>query len=127
MSWKVSGQIGRYQVPDLALHCLGVRMSCDHVGADAGTHTFHAFAPDWIEGYKGLGGAEYQAAKEAAADEIIDRLEAACFPGLRNAIVLREVRRAGVTQGCEGFGLSLGPEFRAAATCTATSSTLGTA
>lgn len=35
---------------------------------------------------------EYVARKEAHADDMIDRLEARCFPGLRAAIRYREVR-----------------------------------
>lgn len=57
----------------------------------AGMHTFHAFSPDTIEDYEGLGQKEYNALKERRADAIIDRLERACFPGLRNAITFREV------------------------------------
>ena len=56
-------------------------------------HTFHAFSPDSIEDYEGLYGKEYEAAKERRADAIIDRLERACFPGLRDAIEFREVRQ----------------------------------
>jgi hypothetical protein len=55
-------------------------------------HTFHAFAPEVIDEYDGLSGAEYRERKEARADAIIDRLEKAAFPGLRDAIVFREVR-----------------------------------
>ena len=60
------------------------------VRSHAGMHTFHTFAPEWIDEYKGLKGAEYQAAKERNADEIITRLEAV-FPGLRAAIDFKEV------------------------------------
>jgi hypothetical protein len=55
-------------------------------------HTFHAFSPDTIEDYEGLSAQEYDALKERRADAIIDRLERACFPGLRDAIVFREAR-----------------------------------
>lgn len=55
-------------------------------------HTFHAFSPDTIEGYEGMSAEEYQTLKERRADAIIDRLERACFPGLRDAIEFREVR-----------------------------------
>jgi phytoene dehydrogenase-like protein len=60
--------------------------------APEGFHTFHAFAPEYIDDYKGLTGKEYTTLKEKRADEIIDRLAAAVFPGLRDAIVFREVR-----------------------------------
>eukprot|EP00892_Ulva_mutabilis_P008902 jgi/Ulvmu1/6384/UM003_0012.1 len=56
-----------------------------------GTHTFHAFAQDSIEDYVGLSREEYEALKESRADAIIDRLEAAVFPGLRKSITFREV------------------------------------
>jgi prolycopene isomerase len=59
--------------------------------APKGHHTFHAFAPEFIVEYQGLSAKEYQALKEKHADEIIDHLEAAAFPGLRDAIVFREV------------------------------------
>lgn len=59
--------------------------------APEGFHTFHAFAPEYMSEYAGLTGAAYIAKKEEHADEIIDRLEAAVFPGLRAAIVFREV------------------------------------
>jgi hypothetical protein len=58
----------------------------------AGMHTFHAFSPDTIKDYEGLGSQEYNSLKERRADAIIDRLERACFPGLRDAIEFREVR-----------------------------------
>lgn len=60
--------------------------------APPGHHTFHAFAPEYIDEYKGLSRDDYAALKEKHADEIIDRLEAAAFPGLRKAITFREVR-----------------------------------
>ena len=60
--------------------------------APDGCHTFHAFAPEFVSEYAGLSRKEYKERKEAHADEIIDRLEAAAFPGLRDAIVFREVR-----------------------------------
>jgi prolycopene isomerase len=59
--------------------------------APQGHHTFHAFAPEYIDDYRGLSGEAYRTLKEKHADEIIDRLEAAAFPGLRDAIVFREV------------------------------------
>ena len=57
----------------------------------AGTHIFHAFTPDWIDAWEGLGPTEYAAQKEAAADAVLARLEAAAFPGLRGAIRFKEV------------------------------------
>lgn len=57
----------------------------------AGTHTFHAFAQDSIEDYVGLSREEYEELKDRRADAIIDRLEAAVFPGLRSCITFREV------------------------------------
>ena len=60
--------------------------------APEGYHTFHAFAPEFIEEYRGVKGAEYRQLKERRADEIVERLEKAVFPGLRDAIVFREVR-----------------------------------
>ena len=70
---------------------------CQGVGSvrsargNAGMHTFHAFSPDTVEDYEGLSQKEYDALKEKRADAIIDRLERACFPGLRDAITFREV------------------------------------
>eukprot|EP00898_Chlorokybus_atmophyticus_P001095 jgi/Chlat1/1987/Chrsp158S02312 len=59
--------------------------------APAGQHVFHAFTPAWIDDFAGLGVAEYNEKKERIADQIIARLEAACFPGLAAATVYREV------------------------------------
>lgn len=56
-----------------------------------GTHTFHAFTPDWIDAYAGLDPAAYEAAKEAAADAVLARLETAAFPGLKAAIKFKHV------------------------------------
>ncbi|KAK9790545.1 hypothetical protein WJX73_008664 [Symbiochloris irregularis] len=55
-----------------------------------GTHIFHAFTPDWMDEWQGLPPGEYRAKKEAAADAVMQRLEA-FFPGLREATVFREV------------------------------------
>ena len=57
----------------------------------AGTHIFHEFTPDWIDAWEGLGPTEYAAQKEAVADAVLARLEAAAFPGLRGAIRFKEV------------------------------------
>lgn len=56
-----------------------------------GTHIFHAFTPDWIDTYADLTPDEYVAAKEAAADALLARLEAAAFPGLTAAIQFKHV------------------------------------
>ncbi|KAK9809036.1 hypothetical protein WJX72_008256 [[Myrmecia] bisecta] len=55
-----------------------------------GTHVFHAFTPDWIDAWQGLAPAEYERKKQEVSDDIIARLEAV-FPGLKDAIVFREV------------------------------------
>lgn len=57
-----------------------------------GTHVFHAFTPDWVDAWpaKDADPAGYAAAKEAAADAFVDRLEA-FFPGLKAGTIFREV------------------------------------
>lgn len=55
-----------------------------------GTHVFHAFTPDWIDNWSGLERTEYERKKEEVADAIVARLERV-FPGLKEAIILREV------------------------------------
>ncbi|MEA5515395.1 carotenoid isomerase [Nodularia sp. UHCC 0506] len=49
--------------------------------APEGYHIIHAFTPNWIDDWQGLSASEYEAKKEAAAWQIIDRLEK-IFPGL---------------------------------------------
>ena len=55
-----------------------------------GTHVFHAFSPDWIDAWEGLGPQEYEKKKEEVADMIFDRLET-IFPGLKEGVIMREV------------------------------------
>eukprot|EP00873_Tetraselmis_striata_P003605 jgi/Tetstr1/423869/TSEL_014493.t1 len=55
-----------------------------------GTHIIHAFTPDYIDNWKFGTPQEYEAEKEAKAAAFIQRLEAV-FPGLSDAIVLKEV------------------------------------
>ena len=59
--------------------------------APEGKHLFHAFTPDYVDRFEGLSPADYRAAKEEAADEVVARLEAIYFPGLAAASDFREV------------------------------------
>ncbi|XP_020574315.1 prolycopene isomerase 2, chloroplastic [Phalaenopsis equestris] len=59
--------------------------------APEGHHIFHIFTTSNIEDWQGLSRKEYEAKKELVADEIISRLEKKLFPGLKNAVVLKEV------------------------------------
>lgn len=58
--------------------------------APEGRHIIHAFTPDWIDSWQGLSPSDYEAQKEAVADEVCGRLEA-LWPGLRQAVEFREV------------------------------------
>ncbi|AKG22995.1 carotenoid isomerase [Calothrix sp. 336/3] len=58
--------------------------------APPGCHIIHAFTPDWIERWQGLSAQDYAAAKEAAAERIISRLEK-IFPGLDAALDYLEI------------------------------------
>ncbi|KAG2451912.1 hypothetical protein HYH02_003687 [Chlamydomonas schloesseri] len=58
--------------------------------APPGNHIVHAFVPDWIEDWQGLSVEEYEAKKEAVADDICRRLDA-ILPGLSQNITFREV------------------------------------
>lgn len=58
--------------------------------APAGCHILHAFTPASMELWQGLGPSAYAAKKQAAAQRLIQRLEA-ILPGLAGAIKLREV------------------------------------
>jgi prolycopene isomerase len=55
-----------------------------------GTHIIHAFTPDYLDNWKCGTPQEYEAQKERQATAFLDRLEAV-FPGLKEAIVLKEV------------------------------------
>ena len=59
--------------------------------APAGHHILHTFTPSAMDAWQGLTPSAYQAAKEAAAQRLIARLEAALLPGLCAAIRHREV------------------------------------
>jgi len=48
-------------------------------------HILHAFTPSWLAEWEGLTPSQYQAAKQAIADRMIQRLEP-IFPGIRGAI-----------------------------------------
>ncbi|MBE9051839.1 carotene isomerase [Nostocales cyanobacterium LEGE 11386] len=58
--------------------------------APEGYHIIHAFTPHWIDDWQGLSASEYEAKKEAAAWQIIDRLEK-IFPGLDAGLDYLEV------------------------------------
>jgi prolycopene isomerase len=58
--------------------------------APAGHHIIHAFTPHWIDDWQGLSRREYEAKKEAAAGQIIERLEK-IFPGLDAGLDFLEV------------------------------------
>lgn len=61
--------------------------------APEGYHIIHAFTPSWIEDWQGLSASEYEQKKEAAAWQIIDRLEK-IFPGLDAGLDYMEVGTA---------------------------------
>ncbi|MBW4555146.1 MAG: carotene isomerase [Trichormus sp. ATA11-4-KO1] len=58
--------------------------------APEGYHILHAFTPHWIDDWQGLSASEYEAKKEEAAWQIIDRLEK-IFPGLDAGLDYLEV------------------------------------
>jgi len=58
--------------------------------APVGYHIIHAFTPHWLADWQGLSSSEYEAKKEVAAWEIIDRLEK-IFPGLDTGLDYLEV------------------------------------
>ena len=58
--------------------------------APEGYHIIHAFTPNWIDDWQGMSASEYEAKKEAAAWQIIDRLEK-IFPGLDAGLDYLEV------------------------------------
>lgn len=53
-------------------------------------HIIHTFTPSYVAEWEGLGAAEYQAKKQAAAQQLIQRLES-IFPGLPDHIEYQEV------------------------------------
>jgi prolycopene isomerase len=57
--------------------------------APPGHHIIHAFTPDWMEHWQDLSPSDYQAKKEAIAEQLIDRLEA-IFPGLAAGLDYQE-------------------------------------
>jgi prolycopene isomerase len=58
--------------------------------APAGHHILHAFTPSWLKEWQNLAPQVYEAKKEAAAEKLIDRLNA-IFPGLDAALDYQEV------------------------------------
>lgn len=58
--------------------------------APEGYHILHVFTPSWIEDWQGMTPGEYEAKKEDAGWQIIDRLEA-IFPGLDAGLDYMEV------------------------------------
>ena len=59
--------------------------------APDGQHIVHAFTPDYIDGWSGLGADEYKRKKEEVVAEMIRRLEKAFLPGLADAVIFKEV------------------------------------
>ncbi|CAL1372272.1 unnamed protein product [Linum trigynum] len=59
--------------------------------APEGCHILHIFTTSSIEDWERIPRKDYEAKKEAVADEIISRLEKKLFPGLKSAIVFKEV------------------------------------
>lgn len=59
--------------------------------APEGRHILHIFTTSLIDDWKGLCPRDYEAKKEAIAEEIINRLEKKLFPGLKSSIVFMEV------------------------------------
>ncbi|KAI5679680.1 hypothetical protein M9H77_00907 [Catharanthus roseus] len=59
--------------------------------APDGRHILHVFTTSSIEDWEGLSRKDYEAKKEAVADRIISRLEKKLFPGLKSAILFKEV------------------------------------
>lgn len=59
--------------------------------APQGHHILHIFTTAWMDDWEGLAPAEYVARKDTVADVIVTRLEKTLFPGLRDAIMFKEV------------------------------------
>ncbi|MGK7933236.1 MAG: carotenoid isomerase [Microcystaceae cyanobacterium] len=58
--------------------------------APEGYHIIHTFTPSWMKEWEGLSPQDYEAKKEAAAERLINRLEAV-FPGINQALDYQEV------------------------------------
>lgn len=58
--------------------------------APAGHHIIHTFTPDWMENWQGLSPSKYEQKKEAAAEQIVNRLTQ-IFPSLDAALDYQEV------------------------------------
>jgi prolycopene isomerase len=58
--------------------------------APEGHHIIHTFTPSWISEWQNLSPSEYEAKKEQAANQLIDRLSA-IFPNLDSALDFQEV------------------------------------
>ncbi|WP_068817328.1 carotenoid isomerase [Phormidesmis priestleyi] len=58
--------------------------------APDGCQIIHTFTPSWMENWQNLSPSEYEAKKEAAAERVIDRLEA-IFPNLSQHLDYQEV------------------------------------
>lgn len=59
--------------------------------APEGCHILHIFTTSSIEDWEGLSRKDYVVKKEIVADKIISRLEKKLFPGLKSAILFKEV------------------------------------
>lgn len=59
--------------------------------APEGCHILHVFTTSSIEDWEGLSRKDYVVKKEIVADKIISRLEKQLFPGLKSAILFKEV------------------------------------
>jgi len=62
----------------------------DNSLAPPGKHIVHAFTPDWIDAWQGMGVDEYEAKKELVAQQLIERMDAV-FPGLAAGVCFKEV------------------------------------
>ncbi|MEB3228935.1 MAG: carotenoid isomerase [Synechocystis sp.] len=58
--------------------------------APPGHHIIHTFTPSWLANWQDLSPKDYQQQKEAAAGQLIDRLER-IFPGIHDALDYQEV------------------------------------
>lgn len=58
--------------------------------APPGHHIIHTFTPSWLANWQDLSPKDYQQQKEAAAGQLIDRLEG-IFPGIHDALDYQEV------------------------------------